>query len=132
MIMLSMVLQSAGLPVEGVALIMSVERIVDMFRTSMNVTGDVVCTFVNQEKLLDYDRYNNDADTSRRDRKSLELSQDPWNNLVWRDLNNEELFAILGGMGTPSTTSFLEEMNRIYAPDGTGLPGLRLFNHAVT
>lgn len=46
MIMLSMVLVSIGLPVEGIALIASVERIVDMFRTALNVTGDVVVTTV--------------------------------------------------------------------------------------
>ncbi len=46
MIMLSMVLASIGLPVEGIALIASVERIVDMFRTALNVTGDVVVTTV--------------------------------------------------------------------------------------
>lgn len=62
MIMLSMVLQSAGLPIEGIALIMSVERIVDMFRTALNVTGDVVATFISatKEKMVDYDRYYSD------------------------------------------------------------------------
>lgn len=62
MIMLSMVLTSVGLPVEGVSLIMSVERIVDMFRTALNVTGDVVATFIsaNQEKLLNKERYLSD------------------------------------------------------------------------
>ncbi|MDD7306057.1 MAG: dicarboxylate/amino acid:cation symporter [Peptoniphilaceae bacterium] len=62
MIMLSMVLTSVGLPVEGVSLIMSVERIVDMFRTALNVTGDVVATFIsaNQENLLDKERYLSD------------------------------------------------------------------------
>lgn len=62
MIMLSMVLSSVGLPVEGVSLIMSVERIVDMFRTALNVTGDVVSTFISatQENLLDKKRYLSD------------------------------------------------------------------------
>lgn len=62
MIMLSMVLTSVGLPVEGVSLIMSVERIVDMFRTALNVTGDVVATFIsaNQENMLDKERYLSD------------------------------------------------------------------------
>ena len=62
MIMLSMVLSSVGLPVEGVSLIMSVERIVDMFRTALNVTGDVVSTFVSAtaEKLVDQERYLSD------------------------------------------------------------------------
>ena len=42
MIMLSMVLQSVGLPLEGIGLIMGVERIIDMFRTTVNVMGEDV------------------------------------------------------------------------------------------
>lgn len=40
MIMLAMVLQSVGLPVEGVALVAGVDRVLDMMRTTVNVTGD--------------------------------------------------------------------------------------------
>lgn len=46
MIMLSMVLQSVGLPVEGIALIMGIDRILDMSRTAVNITGDAVCTLI--------------------------------------------------------------------------------------
>lgn len=46
LIMLSMVLQSVGLPVEGIALIMGIDRILDMSRTAINITGDAVCTTV--------------------------------------------------------------------------------------
>lgn len=62
MIMLSMVLTSVGLPVEGVSLIMSVERIVDMFRTALNVTGDVVATFfsASKENMFDKEKYLSD------------------------------------------------------------------------
>lgn len=45
-VMLGMVLQSVGLPLEGVALIMGVERILDMARTTVNVTGDIACSVV--------------------------------------------------------------------------------------
>ena len=60
MIMLSMVLQSVGLPLEGIGLIMGVERIIDMFRTTVNVMGDNVCTLViaNSENDLNLDIYN--------------------------------------------------------------------------
>lgn len=43
MIMLAMVLESVGLPVEGIALIMGIDRIVDMGRTTVNITGDSAC-----------------------------------------------------------------------------------------
>lgn len=44
MIMLSMVLQSAGLPIEGIALVAGIDRILDMGRTTVNITGDAACT----------------------------------------------------------------------------------------
>lgn len=43
-IMLTMVFESVGLPVEGVSMIMGVDRLVDMGRTVVNVTGDAVVT----------------------------------------------------------------------------------------
>lgn len=46
LIMLTMVLSSVGLPIEGVSLIMGVDRIIDMVRTMVNITGDAVCTCV--------------------------------------------------------------------------------------
>ncbi|MDU4936119.1 MAG: dicarboxylate/amino acid:cation symporter [Peptostreptococcaceae bacterium] len=60
MIMLSMVLQSVGLPLEGIGLIMGVERIIDMFRTTVNVMGDNICTLIiaNSEKEIDLEEYN--------------------------------------------------------------------------
>lgn len=58
-IMLSMVLQSVGLPLEGMALIMGIDRLVDMGRTAVNVTGDAVCTVIiaKQEGQLDEEIY---------------------------------------------------------------------------
>ncbi len=41
--MLAMVLQSVGLPVEGIALVAGVDRIFDMGRTVLNITGDASC-----------------------------------------------------------------------------------------
>ena len=47
MIMLSMVLTQVGLPVEGIALVLGVDRILDMLRTAVNITGDaMVATLV--------------------------------------------------------------------------------------
>jgi len=44
MIMLAMVLQSVGLPIEGIALVAGIDRILDMGRTVVNITGDAACT----------------------------------------------------------------------------------------
>lgn len=46
LVMLTMVLTSVGLPLEGVALIAGIDRILDMARTSCNVTGDAACAVV--------------------------------------------------------------------------------------
>jgi len=44
LIMLAMVLQGVGLPLEGLGLIAGIDVILDMGRTCLNVTGDVACT----------------------------------------------------------------------------------------
>lgn len=46
MIMLTMVLETVGLPVEGIALVAGIDRILDMGRTTVNITGDATCTIV--------------------------------------------------------------------------------------
>ena len=46
MVMLAMVLTSVGLPVEGIALVAGVDRIFDMGRTVLNITGDASCAVV--------------------------------------------------------------------------------------
>ena len=43
MIMLAMVLESVGLPVEGIALIAGVDKLFDMGRTTLNIVGDSTC-----------------------------------------------------------------------------------------
>ncbi len=46
LIMLSLVLTSVGLPIEGVAIIAGIDRILDMARTSVNVVGDCMVALV--------------------------------------------------------------------------------------
>lgn len=46
MVMLTMVLVSVGLPVEGIALVAGIDRVFDMGRTAINVTGDMACATV--------------------------------------------------------------------------------------
>ena len=46
MVMLAMVLTSVGLPIDGIALVAGVDRIFDMGRTTLNITGDAACTVI--------------------------------------------------------------------------------------
>ena len=46
MIMLAMVLTSVGLPIDGIALVAGVDRIFDMGRTTLNITGDASCAII--------------------------------------------------------------------------------------
>ncbi|MBQ8316727.1 MAG: dicarboxylate/amino acid:cation symporter [Lachnospiraceae bacterium] len=60
LVTLAMVLNSVGLPTEGIALIMGIDRILDMLRTAVNITGDAVCTTIvaKQEGALDKEVFN--------------------------------------------------------------------------
>lgn len=60
LIMLAMVLQQVGLPVEGIALIIGVDRLLDMTRTAVNVTGDcmVSCIVAKSENEIDISVFN--------------------------------------------------------------------------
>ncbi|WP_376694786.1 dicarboxylate/amino acid:cation symporter [Wenzhouxiangella sp. EGI_FJ10305] len=60
LILLAGVLAQVGLPTEGIALILGVDRLLDMTRTAVNVTGDatVTCIVANSEGELDTDRFN--------------------------------------------------------------------------
>ncbi|PCK31848.1 dicarboxylate/amino acid:cation symporter [Pseudoalteromonas piscicida] len=66
LIMLAMVLNQVGLPVEGIALIIGVDRLLDMTRTAVNVTGDcmVTCVVAKSENEFDEDVFN-DPDAAR-------------------------------------------------------------------
>ncbi|MGO4988402.1 dicarboxylate/amino acid:cation symporter [Gallicola sp. Sow4_E12] len=62
LITLSMVFTSVGLPVEGIAMIMGIDRILDMSRTAVNVTGDATVTVImakqEGEEMFNKERYN--------------------------------------------------------------------------
>ncbi|MBS4535031.1 dicarboxylate/amino acid:cation symporter [Clostridium sp. D2Q-14] len=55
LIMLSMVLQSINIPVEGIGLIMGIDRLLDMTRTAVNIVGDSVCTLIVAKKEGEFD-----------------------------------------------------------------------------
>lgn len=61
LVTLAMVLQSVGLPVEGIAMIIGVDRFLDMVRTAVNVTGDSAVSVIvaKSENMLDLDTYHN-------------------------------------------------------------------------
>jgi Na+/H+-dicarboxylate symporter len=63
LIMLAMVLGQVNLPVEGIALIIGVDRLLDMTRTAVNVTGDcmVACIVAKSEGELDTTKYADPA-----------------------------------------------------------------------
>ena len=53
-IMLSVILEQIGIPLEGIALLLGVDRLLDMMRTSVNVAGDtcISCIVANSEGLI--------------------------------------------------------------------------------
>ncbi|MEM9257710.1 MAG: dicarboxylate/amino acid:cation symporter [Pseudomonadota bacterium] len=66
LITLALVLEQAGLPVEGIALIIGVDRLLDMVRTAVNVTGDATVSLIvaRSEGQLDEDVFKDpDADS---------------------------------------------------------------------
>ena len=71
LVTLTMVFNSVGLPVEAIGLIMGIDRILDMTRTAVNITGDAVCTTIvaNQNKALDREVFNNSGKESRKQKE---------------------------------------------------------------
>jgi len=59
-IMLSLILVEIGIPTEGIALLLGVDRLLDMIRTSVNVAGDtcITCIIASSENLIDNDKYH--------------------------------------------------------------------------
>ena len=55
LVTLSMVFTAVGLPVEAIMLIMGVDRILDMLRTAVNITGDAVCTTIVAKQNGEFD-----------------------------------------------------------------------------
>jgi Na+/H+-dicarboxylate symporter len=59
LIMLPMVLAAVNLPIEGVAILAGIDRVLDMLRTAINITGDATITLIvdNSEGTLDREKY---------------------------------------------------------------------------
>ena len=74
LVTLAMVLQQVGLPVEGIALIIGVDRLLDMVRTAVNVTGDatVSCIVASSEDAMDKTIFN-DRDAGIQDSQASKV-----------------------------------------------------------
>src|SRR5690606_14035150 len=71
LVMLIIIMESVGLNPAWIAIIFPVDRILDMVRTVVNVTGDaVVCTIVaNGENMIEYEEHENPSETFDLDSK---------------------------------------------------------------
>ena len=79
LLMLSMVFAQVGLPVEGIGLIIGVDRILDMIRTVVNVSGDAAVTTViaKSEGKLDIDVFNDpEAGVMESDSTHIDLDNE--------------------------------------------------------
>ncbi|HET6567300.1 MAG TPA: dicarboxylate/amino acid:cation symporter [Rhodothermales bacterium] len=76
LIMLIIVLQTAGIPVEGIALILGIDRILDMCRTIVNVTGDAavaVSVAASEGEIMDVDAIRDAEETALQARSAITL-----------------------------------------------------------
>lgn len=95
--MLTMVFTTVGLPVEGVAMIMGIDRILDMGRTVINVTGDGVVTtcIANATGLLNRDVFKNDR-IQAVNPEDVDLSSEPQD---YNDFTIAPERSEIGGLG---------------------------------
>ncbi len=77
LIMLSMVFTQVGLPVEGIGLILGVDRLLDMTRTAVNVSGDAVVSVIvgKSEKKFDETIYD-DPEAGSTEEEELEIPEE--------------------------------------------------------
>ncbi|MEZ8860882.1 MULTISPECIES: dicarboxylate/amino acid:cation symporter [Vibrio] len=77
LVMLAMVLNQVGLPLEGIALIMGVDRLLDMIRTAVNITGDSAVSIIvaKSEGALDESRFNDPAAGEKEEEVKLAHQQ---------------------------------------------------------
>ena len=61
LILLAMVLEQVGLPVEGIGLILGIDRLLDMTRTAVNITGDASCAVIIAQSEKKYEASEEEA-----------------------------------------------------------------------
>lgn len=76
LIMLAMVLNQVGLPLEGIGIIMGVDRLLDMCRTAVNITGDAMVSTVvaKGENKIDFNVYN-DPEAGMLDEDDIHIDE---------------------------------------------------------
>ena len=70
LVMLTMVLNQVNLPVEGIALIIGIDRILDMSRTAVNISGDAICAMIVAKSE---EKYNTDQSVVFKSKRSDEF-----------------------------------------------------------
>ncbi len=83
LIMLSMVFTQVGLPVEGIGLVLGVDRLMDMIRTAVNVSGDAAVSVIvaKSEKKLDEATYD-DPEAGIAEEEDLEIDEEAEHELA--------------------------------------------------
>jgi len=77
LITLAMVLKQVGLPAEGIAIILGIDRILDMVRTSINVTGDSVVSLIVAKSENDFNQNEFDNPNTGLQHAEIHLSKKP-------------------------------------------------------
>jgi Na+/H+-dicarboxylate symporter len=87
LVMLTMVLTQVGLPIKGIAIILGVDRLMDMIRTAVNITADAIVTTIvaKGEGKVDMDIFNNLHVHHRRGRGAFAGSRHCLNGLTCRN-----------------------------------------------
>ena len=74
-VVLASILLSVGIPPEGIALIIGVDRLLDMCRTTVNVSGDLVASMV-MDKIIPAQAPPKDPTLMERVKEELHLGED--------------------------------------------------------
>lgn len=90
-VILSVVLSSVGIPLEGIALIVGIDRVLELFRTATNVTGDLVAASVIDRFMTDGPSYEEEvAQQSAIEAQQSETGQDVITDADEVDANRNE------------------------------------------
>lgn len=89
LITLTLVLIQVGIPIEGIALILGVDRLLDMTRTAVNITGDatITCLVGKMTKSIDLEIYNN------KDFNNNNNNDDEQDNELYNNTGNDPKFS---------------------------------------